>query len=112
MNDQVPSVETIVNKTAELLKIPRQVLLNTNHRTRGVSDARHTAYYLCNKLTLLSDTKIGEALGGVDHTSVRWGRIKSQKRANADPAYMQMVVGIIDAIEGTDHGQANTVFGL
>jgi chromosomal replication initiator protein len=67
----VVSVESILNVVSEHFNIDLADL-QSNSRRREISQARQIAMYLARQHTELSLPKIGEALGGKDHTTVMY----------------------------------------
>ncbi|MGT2462519.1 chromosomal replication initiator protein DnaA [Sinomonas atrocyanea] len=61
--------EQILTETAAYFKLTVEEL-NSKSRTRTLVTARQIAMYLCRELTDMSLPKIGQVLGGRDHTTV------------------------------------------
>ncbi|AJT42256.1 chromosomal replication initiator protein DnaA [Psychromicrobium lacuslunae] len=67
--DQQITASTILGQTAKYFKLSLEEL-QSKSRTRTLVNARQIAMYLCRELTDLSLPKIGQELGGRDHTTV------------------------------------------
>ncbi|NYE95937.1 chromosomal replication initiator protein [Psychromicrobium silvestre] len=67
--DQQITAATILDQTAQYFKLSLDEL-RSKSRTRTLVNARQIAMYLCRELTDLSLPKIGQELGGRDHTTV------------------------------------------
>lgn len=63
------TAEQILTETAAYFKLTVDEL-NSKSRTRTLVTARQIAMYLCRELTDMSLPKIGQVLGGRDHTTV------------------------------------------
>ena len=63
------TAEQILKQTAEYFKLSMEELCSKS-RTRTLVTARQIAMYLCRELTDMSLPKIGQELGGRDHTTV------------------------------------------
>lgn len=67
--DQQITAATILGQTAKYFNLSLEEL-RSKSRTRTLVNARQIAMYLCRELTDLSLPKIGQELGGRDHTTV------------------------------------------
>lgn len=67
--DQQITAATILGQTSAYFKLSLEEL-RSKSRTRTLVNARQIAMYLCRELTDLSLPKIGQELGGRDHTTV------------------------------------------
>lgn len=63
------TTDTVLQVISEALEVSRDDLLGAS-RKRDISHARQITMYLMRHMTSLSLPKIGEALGGKDHTTV------------------------------------------
>ncbi|HKU10185.1 MAG TPA: chromosomal replication initiator protein DnaA [Sinomonas sp.] len=63
------TADQILHETASYFKLSIEEL-NSKSRTRTLVTARQIAMYLCRELTDMSLPKIGQVLGGRDHTTV------------------------------------------
>ncbi len=63
------TADQILKQTAEYFKLSMEELCSKS-RTRTLVTARQIAMYLCRELTDMSLPKIGQELGGRDHTTV------------------------------------------
>jgi chromosomal replication initiator protein len=68
-NAQEITSSQILTQTAEYFKLSMEELCSKS-RTRTLVTARQIAMYLCRELTDMSLPKIGQELGGRDHTTV------------------------------------------
>lgn len=68
-------------------------------RSQQIALPRQIAMYICRRMTPLSTTKIGEAFGGRDHTTVMHGCDKIAESMAADYAFKKKVEEIIGLIE-------------
>ncbi|MGI6200532.1 MAG: chromosomal replication initiator protein DnaA [Christensenellales bacterium] len=76
--------ELIQQRVGELYGLKSEDF-RSKKRNRSVSYARQVAMYLCRELTDLSTTRIGEAFGGRDHTTVMYACEKIAEDMQSDP---------------------------
>jgi len=93
----VVSVELILNVVSEHFKIDLADL-HSNSRRREISQARQIAMYLARQHTELSLPKIGEALGGKDHTTVMYSCDKVTQLQAVDADLSQTIRLLSDRI--------------
>jgi len=72
--------------------------LLSRERSREVAFPRQIAMYLIREETSCSLPKIGEALGGRDHTTVMYGCGKIADQLESDDALRRQVVALRDRI--------------
>lgn len=72
--------------------------IKTKQRTHLLVVPRHVCMHLARKLTARTLNEIGNALGGMDHTSIIHGARKIEKRRRADPAFDQKIYEIEAAL--------------
>ncbi|MDE5773110.1 MAG: chromosomal replication initiator protein DnaA [Muribaculaceae bacterium] len=85
--------DMIVEATAEVYDINPDVIFSKS-RVRDIADARQVIMYLCNKLTSLSSTAIGQKLNR-QHATVLHGIATIKDRLSVTPEFSR----ILDAIE-------------
>ncbi|NJK35429.1 MAG: chromosomal replication initiator protein DnaA [Oscillatoriales cyanobacterium SM2_2_1] len=91
------SADLVLRVVCEDMGIAREDLLS-NSRRREISHARKVAMYLMRQHTELSLPKIGEALGGKDHTSVLYSCQKIAEQQSADSEVAQLLRQLSDRI--------------
>ena len=69
------------------------------NRSQQIALPRQVAMYICRRMTQLSTTRIGQAFGGRDHTTVMHGCDKIAEAMEADFAFRKRVEEIIGLIE-------------
>jgi chromosomal replication initiator protein len=72
--EEIPA-SVIISECANYFQIAREELTGQS-RSRPLVAARQVAMYLCRELTPLSLPKIGDVIGGRDHTTVMYGVAK------------------------------------
>lgn len=87
-----PSVspEAILRETCRQFKVPKEALVS-GKRTREVVLPRQAAMYLLREVTSLSLEKIGELLGGRDHSTILHGLKVIEERLKADPLFRKQL---------------------
>ncbi|MGK7907072.1 MAG: chromosomal replication initiator protein DnaA [Synechococcus sp.] len=90
-----PSV--IVEVVCEEYKVSEEDLLS-NSRKREISQARQVAMFLMRSYTKLSLPKIGEALGGKDHTTVLYSCEKVTQMQQKDPQVARQIQQLGDRL--------------
>ncbi|MDX1977219.1 MAG: chromosomal replication initiator protein DnaA [Pseudanabaenaceae cyanobacterium bins.68] len=93
----VVSVELILQVVSEYFNIDLSDL-QSNSRRREISQARQIAMYLARQHTELSLPKIGEALGGKDHTTVIYSCDKVTQLQTTDAELNQALKVLTDRI--------------
>jgi hypothetical protein len=63
------TLSSVVTTVSKVMEISRSDLIS-HRRTKGIVIPRHIAIALCKKLTRRSLPEIGQAFGGMDHTSI------------------------------------------
>jgi chromosomal replication initiator protein len=91
------SAEMVLDVVAELMNIDLADL-QSNSRRREISQARQVAMYLMRQHTNLSLPKIGEALGGKDHTTVMYSCDKVTQLQAKDADIAQLIRQLSDRI--------------
>jgi len=91
------SPEIILDVVTTELKISLADLQGTSRR-REISTARQIAMYLMRQHTSLSLPRIGDVLGGKDHTTVIYGCDKITKLAKQDRKLNQTLTQLSDRI--------------
>ncbi len=81
--DVMRTVATYYNVTPEDLKGPR--------RNREIATPRQVAMYLCRELTDSSMSRIGDAMGGRDHTTILHGCDKVSEDIRTSEAFASLV---------------------
>ncbi len=91
------TTEQIISVVADQYGIEESRLLS-RERSREVAFPRQIAMYLIREETSNSLPKIGEALGGRDHTTVMYGCGKIADQLESDDALRRQVVALRDRI--------------
>ena len=91
------SAEMVLNIVCETLNLD-VTDLQGNSRRRDISQARQIAMYLMRQHTNLSLPKIGEALGGKDHSTVMYSCDKIAQLQSADGDIAQLLRQLTDRI--------------
>lgn len=79
-------VRDVLSRISGMTGIPAP-LITGRHRAPRTVDARHQAIYVLRELTALTLKEIGDALGGLDHTTVgsAYARIRDDVRLQIVP---------------------------
>lgn len=91
------SAEMVLSVVTEMLNIDLSDLLG-NSRRREISQARQYVMYLMRQHTNLSLPKIGEAVGGKDHTTVMYSCEKVAQLQSTDGDIAQLLRQLSDRI--------------
>ncbi|MBD2175475.1 chromosomal replication initiator protein DnaA [Pseudanabaena sp. FACHB-1998] len=91
------SAEMVLSVVTEMLNIELSDLLG-NSRRREISQARQIVMYLMRQHTNLSLPKIGEAVGGKDHTTVMYSCEKVAQLQSTDGDIAQLLRQLSDRI--------------
>jgi chromosomal replication initiator protein len=91
------SAEMVLRVVTEMLNIDLSDLLG-NSRRREISQARQYVMYLMRQHTNLSLPKIGEAVGGKDHTTVMYSCEKVAQLQSTDGDIAQLLRQLSDRI--------------
>ena len=91
------TIEDIARTTAQYFKIPLADL-KSKARTKPITQARHVAMYLCQKVIAAKLQDIGEFFSGRDHTTVLHGIKKISKEFPKDHRLSRDVVEIQKSI--------------
>ncbi|MCS6959923.1 MAG: chromosomal replication initiator protein DnaA [Pseudanabaenaceae cyanobacterium SKYGB_i_bin29] len=91
------SPELVLNTVVAELKVNLEDLQG-NSRRREISQARQIAMYLMRQHTNLSLPKIGEALGGKDHSTVMYSCEKISQQLARDGELSQLIRQLSDRI--------------
>ena len=91
------SADLVLKVVCEGMNVQLEELLSTSRR-KDISHARKVAMYLMRQHTDLSLPKIGEALGGKDHTSVMYSCDKVLQQQNSDPDFALLLRQLSDRI--------------
>ncbi len=91
------SADLVLQVVCEGMNVQLEELLSTSRR-KDISHARKVAMYLMRQHTDLSLPKIGEALGGKDHTSVMYSCDKVLQQQNRDPDFALLLRQLSDRI--------------
>ncbi|OIP77955.1 MAG: chromosomal replication initiation protein DnaA [Oscillatoriales cyanobacterium CG2_30_44_21] len=91
------SAEMVLSVVTEMLNIDLADLLG-NSRRREISQARQYVMYLMRQHTNLSLPKIGEAVGGKDHTTVMYSCEKVAQLQSTDGDIAQLLRQLSDRI--------------
>jgi len=85
-----PTLRDILQAVAKYYRVPQKVLKSSSRRQSAVF-ARAMAVYLARELVGLSYERIGNALGGRDHTTIMHNYRKITKRLTHDSATREAV---------------------
>jgi chromosomal replication initiator protein len=91
------SPDLVLKVVCEGMNVQLDQLLSSSRR-KDISQARKVAMYLMRQHTSLSLPKIGEALGGKDHTSVMYSCDKVLQQQNSDPEFALLLRKLSDRI--------------
>ena len=83
---ELPSIRAIQRRVAERYNV-RLTDLRSARRERVLVQPRHTAIYLCRRLTAHSLPAIGRHFGGRDHTSIAYACRKAEARMAREPKF-------------------------
>ena len=84
------TAELIITSVAEYFHLTVADILSAK-RNREVTVPRQIGMYLCDEMTELSTTRIGEAFGGRDHTTIMHGKEKIASSLSSDPSVKKAV---------------------
>jgi chromosomal replication initiator protein len=73
-------------------------------RDKRTAMARRIAMYLLREESHLPSTRVGEALGGKDHSTVLYAQKRFESQLEADPALRQEIVSIRQTIATKNGG--------
>ncbi len=91
--------DRIISAVAQQYQIPEEDLLG-RRRTRQIALPRQVAMYLIREETDTSLPKIGQALGGRDHTTVMYGHSRISDLIECDDGLRRQVHAIRDLLYG------------
>ena len=91
--DEALTPECILSEIAQQYGLTRERLLS-KERSREVALPRQIAMYLMREETSTSLPKIGEILGGRDHTTIMYGHNKISERLETDESMRRQLVAI------------------
>ncbi len=91
------SADLVLSVVTEMLGVSLEEL-QSNTRRRNISQARQMAMYLLRQHTSLSLPKIGEVLGGKDHTTVLYSCEKIAQQQSVDADIAQQLRNLTDRI--------------
>ena len=91
--DEALTPECILSEIAQQYGLTRERLLS-KERSREVALPRQIAMYLMREETSTSLPKIGEILGGRDHTTVMYGHNKISEQLETDESMRRQLVAI------------------
>ena len=91
--------DRIISAVAQQYQVPEQDLLGPR-RTRQIALPRQVAMYLIREETETSLPKIGQALGGRDHTTVMYGHDRISDLIERDDGLRRQVHAIRDLLYG------------
>jgi len=92
------TLELILSTVTAALQVSVQEIKG-DKRTREIVRARHIVMYLTRELTDLSLPKIGERLGGRDHTTVMHGVKSVNRQMNEDRALYDLIQRLTTTIK-------------
>lgn len=98
------SADLVLRVVCELMKISVEDLLSQSRR-KDISHGRKVAMYLMRQHTNLSLPKIGEALGGKDHTTVIYSCDRVLEQQTRDPEFALLLRQLSDRIYLEAQGQ-------
>ncbi|AGY56248.1 chromosomal replication initiator protein DnaA [Gloeobacter kilaueensis] len=90
--------EAILDLVCNEMKVTLEDLRSESRR-RDISQARQMCMYLLRKYTDLSLPKIGQALGGKDHTTVLYAIDKIDQSRSRDPEVQRLLNGLCNRLE-------------
>lgn len=89
--------DLIMQAVADYYRLDRAELTSSK-RHREIALPRQVAMYLCREMTSLSTTRIGDAFGGRDHTTVMHGCDKIAKESRVAPQLSKALDDLRSAI--------------
>jgi chromosomal replication initiator protein len=92
------TIELIQEKVANAFNL-KVADLCSKKKSRDVAVPRQIAMYLCRELTDESTTRIGDSLGGRDHSTVIYGHKEIAKSLRSDPQVSLMVKRIMEELK-------------
>ncbi|MDO4549131.1 MAG: chromosomal replication initiator protein DnaA [Clostridia bacterium] len=93
--------EKIIQIVADYYRIDKDDMLSSK-RNREIAMPRQVAMYMMRELTTMSTTRIGEAFGGRDHTTVMHGVDKISRTAREIPSLEKALDEIRSAIRNSN----------
>jgi chromosomal replication initiator protein len=96
------SADRIIAAVADTFGLPQEDLISRS-RSRRVALPRQIAMYLIREETLTSLPKIGQKLGGRDHTTILYGCDKIADLLETDDGLRRQVQGIRESLYLTHH---------
>jgi hypothetical protein len=84
---QKPRRKAIIAAVAEVFDVPAGEMVAKGRRSMAVAFARYAAMMLIKEIWGISKTRIGQDLGGLDHSSIFSGLRKGYRLAQSDPDF-------------------------
>jgi chromosomal replication initiator protein len=94
---QSPDSSKIIRETCKQFSVTKEELISTK-RTKELVIPRQAAMYLLRETSTLSLTKIGEILGGKDHSTILYGIKIAKEKAKTDPLFQRQLQSIRGAL--------------
>ena len=97
VNAGIITPSTIITLVEKHFNLKENSLVSSK-RSKDIAFARHIAMYIMRELTEMSTPKIGQELGGRDHSTVLNGINKVEEAINTDSSIKNLVNDIIKNI--------------
>lgn len=98
-----PAMNEILQAVARYYRVPQKVLKSSTRRQSAVA-ARAMAIYLARELAELSYERIGQALGGRDHSTIMHSYRKVADALTHDPQIRQNFAELLDRLKAKTGG--------
>lgn len=98
-----PAMNEILQAVARHFRVPQKVLKSSTRRQSAVA-ARAMAIYLARELAELSYERIGQALGGRDHTTIMHNYRKVADSLAHDPQIRQSLAELLERLKAKTGG--------
>jgi len=98
-----PAMNEILQAVARHFRVPQKVLKSSTRRQSAVA-ARAMAIYLARELAELSYERIGQALGGRDHTTIMHNYRKVADGLAHDPQIRQSLAELLERLKAKTGG--------
>ncbi len=98
MNNDTPpevTVEKIIEEVSRTFNVSEEELKSSNNRSAYISGPRQIAIYIINKMTNLTQDRIGKNFGGRDHSTIKYAIDTTAKKLKKDSKLRGVVEDII-----------------
>lgn len=91
------NADTVIYEVAKYFDIDPKILKSSS-RKKEIAEIRQICMYVLSELTDISLSKIGDALGGRDHTTVLYGATKVSEKMKEDEAYKNKIEDLLSTV--------------